>query len=48
MYDLQIIRDLAAESGFEYIENEPLSNHTSFKIGGKADFQEINIINNQK
>ena len=37
MYDLQIIRDLAAESGFEYIENEPLSNHTSFKIGGKAD-----------
>lgn len=37
MYDLQIIRDLAVKNGFEYIENEPLSRHTSFKIGGDAE-----------
>ncbi len=37
MYDLQIIRDLAVKSGFEYIENEPMSHHTSFKIGGEAE-----------
>lgn len=36
MYDLQIIKDLSAEFGFEYIENEPLKNHTTFKIGGNA------------
>lgn len=37
MYDLQIIRDLAVNNGFEYIEQEPLSKHTSFKIGGNAE-----------
>lgn len=37
MYDLQIIRDLAKDSGFNYIENEPLKKHTSFKIGGNAE-----------
>lgn len=37
MSNLQIIRDLANEYGFNYIENEPLSKHTSFKIGGKAE-----------
>lgn len=36
MYDLQIIRELASKLGFNYIENEPLSKHTSFKIGGNA------------
>lgn len=37
MYNLQIIRDLAEKNGFEYLENEPLSRHTSFKIGGNAE-----------
>lgn len=37
MYDLQIIRDLAEKNGFDIIENEPLKNHTSFKIGGNAE-----------
>lgn len=37
MYDLQIIRDLAEKRGFSYIEGEPLSKHTTFKIGGKAE-----------
>ena len=37
MYDLQIIRDLAKDSGFNYTENEPLKKHTSFKIGGNAE-----------
>ncbi len=37
MYDLQIIRDLATKFGFEYTEQEPLSKHTTFKIGGNAD-----------
>lgn len=37
MYDLQIIKDKAEKLGFEYIENEPLSKHTSFKIGGEAE-----------
>lgn len=36
MYNLQIIRDLSKESGFTYIENEPLKKHTTFKIGGEA------------
>jgi len=36
MYNLQIIRDLSKESGFTYIENEPLKKHTTFKIGGNA------------
>lgn len=37
MYDLQIIRDLATQYGFSYTEQEPLSKHTTFKIGGNAD-----------
>lgn len=37
MYDLQIIRDLADKFSFNYIENEPLKKHTSFKIGGNAE-----------
>lgn len=37
MYNLQIIRDLADKSGFSYIEQEPLSKHTTFKIGGNAE-----------
>lgn len=37
MYDLQIIRELSDKLGFEYIENEPLKKHTSFKIGGEAE-----------
>ncbi len=36
MYDLQIIRDLSGVHGFDYIENEPLKKHTTFKIGGNA------------
>lgn len=37
MSNLQIIRDLAEKLGFSYIENEPLSRHTTFKIGGEAE-----------
>lgn len=37
MYDLQIIKESAEKSGFNYIENEPLCKHTSFKIGGNAE-----------
>lgn len=37
MYNLQIIRDLSEKLGFSYIEQEPLSKHTTFKIGGNAD-----------
>ncbi len=37
MSNLQIIRDLAERLGFRYVENEPLSKHTSFKIGGEAE-----------
>lgn len=37
MSNLQIIRDLADTLGFNYIENEPLSKHTTFKIGGNAE-----------
>ncbi|MBE6824114.1 MAG: UDP-N-acetylmuramate dehydrogenase [Ruminococcaceae bacterium] len=37
MYDIQIIKDLAEQLGFSFIENEPLSRHTSFKIGGDAE-----------
>ncbi len=37
MYNLQIIRDLAEKNGFSYTENEPLSRHTTFKIGGNAE-----------
>ena len=37
MYNLQIIRDLAEKHGFNYTENEPLSKHTTFKIGGNAE-----------
>lgn len=37
MYNLQIIRDLADKHGFSYTENEPLSKHTTFKIGGNAE-----------
>ncbi|MBQ8861050.1 MAG: UDP-N-acetylmuramate dehydrogenase [Ruminococcus sp.] len=37
MSNLQIIRDLADDLGFSYIENEPLKKHTSFKIGGEAE-----------
>ncbi len=37
MYDLQIIRDLAEKNGLSYTENEPLSRHTTFKIGGNAE-----------
>ena len=37
MYNLQIIRDLAEKYGFNYTENEPLSKHTTFKIGGDAE-----------
>ena len=36
MYNLHIIRDLAEKHGFNYTENEPLSKHTTFKIGGNA------------
>lgn len=36
MSDLQIIRDLADKHGFTYTEQEPLSRHTTFKIGGNA------------
>lgn len=44
MSDLQIIRDLAENSGFNYTEQEPLSRHTTFKIGGNA--QMFVIVNN--
>lgn len=37
MSNLQIIRDLADDLGFSYIENEPLKKHTTFKIGGEAE-----------
>lgn len=37
MYNLQIIRDLADKYGFSYIEQEPLSKHTTFRIGGNAE-----------
>lgn len=37
MYDLQIIKDLADKLGFDYIEQEPLKKHTTFKIGGNAE-----------
>ncbi|MDO4747746.1 MAG: UDP-N-acetylmuramate dehydrogenase [Eubacteriales bacterium] len=49
MYDLQIIRDLADELGFSYIDEEPLSKHTSFKIGGNAElFVTVNNIQQLK
>lgn len=49
MYNLQIIRDLANQYGFSYIENEPLSKHTSFKIGGNAElFVAVNNITQLK
>lgn len=45
MYDLQIIRDIAEKHGFSYIENEPLSRHTTFKIGGEAEmFLSVNTV----
>ncbi len=37
MTNLHLIRDLAEKVGFEYLENEPLCRHTSFKIGGDAE-----------
>ena len=36
MSNLQLIKDSAEKFGYNYIENEPLSKHTSFKIGGPA------------
>ncbi len=37
MSNLQIIKELSKKYKFEYIENEPLKKHTSFKIGGEAE-----------
>lgn len=37
MSNLQLIKDSAEKFGYNYIENEPLSKHTSFKIGGNAE-----------
>ncbi len=37
MYDIQIIKDIAKKYDISFIENEPLSRHTSFKIGGEAE-----------
>ena len=45
MCNLQIIRDLAEKHGFSYTEQEPLSKHTTFRIGGNADmFVSVNDI----
>ncbi len=37
MYDIQIIKDIAIKYDISFLENEPLSRHTSFKIGGEAE-----------
>ncbi len=37
MANLQIIKNLADTLGFNYIENEPMCKHTTFKIGGNAE-----------
>lgn len=37
MANLQIIKDLSDKLNIEYIANEPLKKHTSFKIGGVAE-----------
>lgn len=45
MCNLQIIRDLAEKHGFSYTEQEPLSKHTTFRIGGNADmFVSVNNV----
>lgn len=36
MYNLENIRKTAEKYGFDIKENEPMKNHTSFKIGGNA------------
>ena len=49
MCNLQIIRDLAEKHGFSYTEQEPLSKHTTFKIGGNADmFVSVNNVEELK
>lgn len=37
MYDYQLITDLAEKYGFGCTANEPMKNHTTFRIGGDAD-----------
>lgn len=49
MCNLQIIRDLAEKHGFSYTEQEPLSKHTTFRIGGNADmFVSVNNVTQLK
>ena len=49
MCNLQIIRDLAEKHGFSYTEQEPLSKHTTFRIGGNADmFVSVNNVEELK
>ena len=41
MYDINALKAFCAEAGCEMLENEPMSRHTTFKIGGPAQLMAL-------